>query len=256
MDTVKQMIEEGAKIEATDKFGDTPLLKATYWGHLKICELLIDNGADLEAEDDEGSTPIIVACLNGHVDIVNLLLDKGANMSAKDEEGFTPLHLACNEGHIDIVKILVDGGADLMEKTNDGNTVYSLANKCKHLEVMDILKLTGTKQSRQNGTPEEKSEISIEEPKPKLQTQITTKRPSVKATDKVQLPPTIEEPHENADDMEVVTSCGCFPRRQGRTAPPQPSVDDQLHLLSMQTSDKDPKKRRMSSWSLTSSDVS
>jgi hypothetical protein len=44
----------------------------------------------LNAKDDEGFTPLMIASYGGHVGVVRLLLDKGAALDEQDREGRTP----------------------------------------------------------------------------------------------------------------------------------------------------------------------
>ena len=41
---VEMLLLQGARVDARDQNGDTPLLKAAYFGHTKVCELLLDIG--------------------------------------------------------------------------------------------------------------------------------------------------------------------------------------------------------------------
>jgi hypothetical protein len=55
----------------------------------------LNNGADVNATNNEGTTPLIVACNNKHKsEIVQLLIEAGANLDAVDKDGDSPLLLA------------------------------------------------------------------------------------------------------------------------------------------------------------------
>ena len=50
-DLVKSLIDEGADVNAKNKYGSIALMIALEEGHKEICELLIANGADVNAKD-------------------------------------------------------------------------------------------------------------------------------------------------------------------------------------------------------------
>jgi len=74
--------------------GDTPLHSAAQWGHEVVVKLLLDNGAKVDAENNFGQRPLQYACVCRHKDIVQILLDSGSDIEAKDKNGHTPLRLA------------------------------------------------------------------------------------------------------------------------------------------------------------------
>ena len=55
------LISRGAKVNAIDKYGSTPLHVAAYYGKLKVAQLLMDNGAEKNIKTDYGKKPIDVA---------------------------------------------------------------------------------------------------------------------------------------------------------------------------------------------------
>ena len=54
-------------LEQADKYGQTSLYKAAFYGHLEVCRLLVKGGAQLDkASNDTGATPLAAAAQNGH----------------------------------------------------------------------------------------------------------------------------------------------------------------------------------------------
>lgn len=60
--------------------GDTPLWVACENGHVHVARLLIENGADVNAANKYGHPPLHHACQNGNVAIVRLLLENKARV--------------------------------------------------------------------------------------------------------------------------------------------------------------------------------
>ncbi|KAI6079422.1 Ankyrin repeat domain-containing protein 54 isoform X1 [Aix galericulata] len=106
LDTVQQLLEDGADPCAADDKGRTALHFASCNGNDHIVQLLLDHGADPNQRDGLGNTPLHLgkchtaqlrvrgaACTN-HVPVITTLLRGGARVDALDRAGRTPLHLA------------------------------------------------------------------------------------------------------------------------------------------------------------------
>jgi len=73
--------------------------------------MLLDKGAKVDAPDPEGSTPLALAAKKGRSGMVHFLLQKGADPGAKDGQGRTPLDLAGDYSYPEIAGILGDAGS-------------------------------------------------------------------------------------------------------------------------------------------------
>jgi ankyrin repeat protein len=58
-----------------------PLLRAAQEGHEAVVKLLLERGAQVEVTDRYGRTPLLWAIEKGHEAVVKLLLEKGAKKS-------------------------------------------------------------------------------------------------------------------------------------------------------------------------------
>ena len=72
---VEYLVEQGAKLNAMDKFRRSPLLLAAKLGHTRILSYLISKGADIKKGDNSNNTPLHYACGYGHKECIQLLLD-------------------------------------------------------------------------------------------------------------------------------------------------------------------------------------
>ena len=82
------------------------LFKACTDGDLEKVKGLIEQGADVNAKDKYGYTPLHFAVGNGYPKIVEVLLKNDAKVNAKNKNGITPLHLAACNGRTEIVELL------------------------------------------------------------------------------------------------------------------------------------------------------
>ncbi|KAF7274959.1 hypothetical protein GWI33_012379 [Rhynchophorus ferrugineus] len=80
------LLLNGAKINAQDQNGKTPLLLATQEGHTAQVCLFLKYKADQHIEDDEGKLPLAIAEQKEHADIVTLLRLGRLNEEMKDSE--------------------------------------------------------------------------------------------------------------------------------------------------------------------------
>lgn len=115
LDIVKELIAAGADVNARDKNGETPLIRACVKENLGIFGALMAAGAanSDNVNNNNGKTPLIDACDLGQLDIVRALIHTGADVNAQDEYKNTPLTYTCSKrDHADIVRLLLEAGAD------------------------------------------------------------------------------------------------------------------------------------------------
>ncbi|CAF3290549.1 unnamed protein product [Rotaria sp. Silwood2] len=116
LECVKVLIEFGARIDgfttiSTEKL--TPLMLACQKGFLPIVIYLIEQGAKVEARDRFKRTPLIHACMYGNAHIVSYLLRIGANANVFDSSSNTALHYAIAYGWYFCVQLLIEAGANI-----------------------------------------------------------------------------------------------------------------------------------------------
>ena len=156
---IKLLIENGANVLHTNRFGTTPLHLART---AQIAKVLIENGADVNAESYGETTPLH-SLLGKGPELVKTLIKAGADVNVRSG-GVSPLHMVVQipytykekrEASFETAKILIEAGADVNAKDNQGNlpihyvenfkTAKLLCDNGSDLSFIDIMKTTKNK---------------------------------------------------------------------------------------------------------------
>lgn len=146
IETIRALLKAGAKINAQDEFGRTPLMHAVSRPREKklgsdIIRLLIESGADVKMRDNSGRNVLSHLSYKLEPEIVKLMLKKGVDAKQKNKDGSTPLMFQCNP---EIMKLLIDAGTDVNAKTEYGKTaLIILPEFCHHPESYQLLLKAG-----------------------------------------------------------------------------------------------------------------
>lgn len=116
---IRQLIKDGAQVNAVDALGNTAMLHAARAGDLETVRALLRAGADVDGRDG-ALTPLGQAALRGHVHMVRLLLRSGARVDAAGLNEQTPLMNAVKLNHPDVVALLLKAGANTQVKDRTG----------------------------------------------------------------------------------------------------------------------------------------
>ena len=163
-ETVQEIINHGAHINAANENGTTALLLACSTAQEELAKLLlrtgadpnipdadddislhsaiaaeckketleelIDCGADVNALNNRSRTPLLLSCFYRYTDSVNVLLGAGADPSIGDHENFSCLHAAVDgQCSKDTLQALIYHGAHIDAKRKDGTT--ALLSACR-----------------------------------------------------------------------------------------------------------------------------
>ncbi|XP_046742659.1 ankyrin repeat domain-containing protein 50 isoform X1 [Diprion similis] len=149
-----------AKLEATDRHGQTPLNLAARHGYADVVRVLLAAGASADHADCDGWTALRAAAWGGHTQVqlqpchsshilnsvkstpdvvVEQLLDRGAMVDCADWDQRTALRAAAWGGHEDIVKALLQHGADVNRTDDEGRTALIAAAYMGHSEIVEHL---------------------------------------------------------------------------------------------------------------------
>jgi ankyrin repeat protein len=181
VESVKQLLAQGAGVQATDETGATALIAAAYQNQTEIAKLLIDAGADVNVQDRTQQSAYLISTSDGFLDLLQMSLANGADVHSLDSYNGTGLIRAADRGHVEIiaellktditidhvnrldwtalleaiilgdggprhtevVRLLVDAGADINLADGDGVTPLEHARRRGHKEMTAILESGG-----------------------------------------------------------------------------------------------------------------
>lgn len=108
-EVVTFLLSMGARATIKDSSGKSPLMHASWRGHLAVVRKLLEVvGAEGLAETDRGMcTALHYAVDRRHESVVALLLSHGSPANSKDAKGTTPLMHASVKGHLGVVRTLL-----------------------------------------------------------------------------------------------------------------------------------------------------
>jgi hypothetical protein len=133
---VKELLAQGADVNAKSPYGATGLFFAADRGNMEIMKILLDHGADVKVKDTfYGATAVTWAVNKGNVDIVTLLLNKGAP-GAEDA-----LELGVSKANGELVKAALEHKSEI--KPERLSMALATATKEKHTDIAELLKSAG-----------------------------------------------------------------------------------------------------------------
>ena len=176
---VRQFMESGADLNATDDNGFTALHLAVRSRHKDVVEMLLTGGADIDlAHDQTGFTAVDIAfqvegfrdtaeitsllkshgatfdpnravrgpftrldlaVSTGNADMTRLLLNLGAEAHAAASHPRPRLINAATSGHVEILTMLIEAGVSVDQADGDGNPALRYAIEKGHAHVVQTL---------------------------------------------------------------------------------------------------------------------
>ena len=106
-----RLVEQGADVNALDRYGQTALMLASLYGHLDVVRKLVSVGAKLDCTAKYHLSALMLATLNGRTQIAEILIEAGADTTIRGSgapgfAGKTALDLAEHHGRDEIAALL------------------------------------------------------------------------------------------------------------------------------------------------------
>ena len=170
LEQVREHLKElGKNPNHKDPWEKSVLMHSAYKGHYDIAVLLLEHGADVNSISNSGRTPLIAASFGGHVKLVKLFIRHQAHLDIQDKRHqMTALHHAINEirhdhdaEHEACIRALIDAGADMHLTAKNGNTVEHIADlkKLFHFDLHKHIVHHKSKTKPKNSNNDEAGEL-------------------------------------------------------------------------------------------------
>jgi ankyrin repeat protein len=154
LDVVQYLLDHGADVDAQANIEDsTPLHIASWYGGIKVARLLLEHGAKINARNKEGCTPLHRSLIeldddfpDSHFDVTRLLLEHGADVEALDNNHWTPLHVASQCHSFRATRLLLEHGANIHARNKEDQTTTQLLltniwSHSPHSDCIDVIRL-------------------------------------------------------------------------------------------------------------------
>lgn len=124
-----ELLDDGASVDARDRFGARPLSHAARFGHPEMVDLLLARGAPIDARNLAGATALYFAAEAGRTSVAQKLIERGADVKLTGRSGISPVAAAAYAGNDAIVEALLAHGADerVPDETGKPPIVYAAA---------------------------------------------------------------------------------------------------------------------------------
>lgn len=148
-DVVKDLIQNGARIDMADNIGQYPLHRAVRQGHNTVIKELLKIGhqeAGLYKKDNANRTPFDIAYEESQAESLRILLERDGDFKAHGMDIQYLLCEAIGEGKTNMVQVFLHYDTSLIKLCGDG--VYQ-AVKRKRVDVLECLYKFGVEMSGQ-----------------------------------------------------------------------------------------------------------
>ncbi|MCA9790361.1 MAG: ankyrin repeat domain-containing protein [Candidatus Eremiobacteraeota bacterium] len=147
---------------AVNDTGSTRLHRAVVMGELAEVQRLIDNGARVNYRNRFGQSPFWLAVASGNLELVEALALAGGDPNVADLDGRTCLHQAVAQNNLRLAQFLLVNGAEVNRGDFFGHTPLCLAISRESGEMAALLhQFEASIQDEQNYTAKERDFLQL-----------------------------------------------------------------------------------------------
>jgi len=140
LETLKQLILNGADVNYQNELGWCALLEAICFGNSETVSYLVSIGAKIKVRDIKGRNTLFWAIYNEDISMIKTLISFGIDLNEDVYPQLPALHFATYKNNISILDILLKNGVDIDQEcsyTNSSAMIYAcLYQKNQALEFL------------------------------------------------------------------------------------------------------------------------
>jgi ankyrin repeat protein len=143
LEGVKDILEKSKSIpkiyDHVDDSSFSVLHHAAFRGNIPICEVLLEAGADVYATDKFGKSPLHFAIQRGFDDLAHFLLSKSHPLDYQRVAKMSLMQMAATVGRSGVIRALSVRGANVNDRNEIDETPLHMATKGNKLDAMKVL---------------------------------------------------------------------------------------------------------------------
>lgn len=137
VEIVRELLQAGAKVNARAESRRTPLMMLDNDATPELVRVLITHGAKIDSSDDEKSTVLINAAnFNASSEVLHMLIEYGAEIDSQNDDGRTALMEAAFAENFESVKAILEAGADINLRDKENKTAFNLTDSDEIKELL------------------------------------------------------------------------------------------------------------------------
>lgn len=148
IELLRVALARGAPVDSRHKCGQTPLMVASWNGHLGIAAELLAAGADINARSSDQLTALAFAAWGGQKSMMKFLIARGADVLARDGIEQNLLHHAAVSKSAEVVQLALEFGLPINEFDLTGHSPLQLAREEGSPEIVQIFLQAGAVMQR------------------------------------------------------------------------------------------------------------
>lgn len=143
LEALKAALVRGESLDSRDKLGSPALFVALQFGQHDVFDFLIENGARIRAKDRAGDTLLTLLAGTKLVNLSSTLLEAGADPDRLGANREPAIIIATRAGQAEMVKLLLDYDADYEATDLTGRTALGIAEQRRDRVIADMLRDAG-----------------------------------------------------------------------------------------------------------------
>ena len=143
IDALKAALVRGESLDARDKLGSPALFVALQFGQHDAFDFLLENGARIRAKDRAGDTLLTLLAGTKLVHLSAALLEAGADPDRLGASREPALIIAARAGQAEMVRLLLDWDADYEATDLTGRTALGIAEQRRDRVIANMLRDAG-----------------------------------------------------------------------------------------------------------------